>query len=540
LKLPTILVADDNSNIQKMVSLAFEEHGIDVVAVGNGEAAVRRIPDLNPDLVLADVFMPVRNGYEVCEFVKQDPRFSRVPVILLVGAFDPLDENEARRVGADGVLKKPFVPPDPLIAMVTSALEKIPRPVPVSQAAPPQEEVLVSKPVLPTPFVVPESQPEPDDTVFAYGTGRRDLDEEARELPTPLRTETEEQEPEEESGSRWAETAHDWRRNAGMSIEVPENTVADSAEDSMETAAPELTEESVGPEISDLSQQPMETAFSAPAAPEVSSQGSHSGPVEWQDMMASPPPAEHSTSWTPEPEPQTSQTPEAAAFTSQEVGTEISVVHEPEGHEPEETFSPPTTVRPEAEDEISTREETPPVEPPAAEDSFFEPGEAAPLPSREPEFSPVGADSFFTPDEDFRHMPASGSEQAVREEKVEEAHSPAFMEELAKASLQPVIASVQPPDPYLATPETPLLVAPAAGDLSQSSDAHVAPIPSDVPIPVPGEEAASSQDSSDVNVEAAVARVLEKLEPQLHEILSSGVLRPLVENLLQQELKKKH
>src|SRR6202167_2091090 len=123
---PRILVADDNTNIQKMVVLAFQERGVEVIAVGNGEAAVRRLPDANPDLVLADVFMPVRNGYEVCEFVKKDPRFSHVPVILLVGAFDPLDEKEARRVGADGVLKKPFVPPDPLIAMVMSALEKIP------------------------------------------------------------------------------------------------------------------------------------------------------------------------------------------------------------------------------------------------------------------------------------------------------------------------------------------------------------------------------------------------------------------------------
>jgi hypothetical protein len=70
-----------------MVSLAFEERGVNVVSVGNGEAAVRRIPDLNPDLVLADVFMPVRNGYEVCEFVKKDTRFAHVPVILLVGAW---------------------------------------------------------------------------------------------------------------------------------------------------------------------------------------------------------------------------------------------------------------------------------------------------------------------------------------------------------------------------------------------------------------------------------------------------------------------
>jgi CheY-like chemotaxis protein len=119
-----ILVADDNSNIQKMVGLALKDQGIDVVAVGNGEAAVRKIADIHPDLVLADVFMPVRNGYEVCRYVKEDPKFSHIPVILLVGAFDPLDEQEAQRVGADGVLKKPFVPPDPLISMVKSALAR--------------------------------------------------------------------------------------------------------------------------------------------------------------------------------------------------------------------------------------------------------------------------------------------------------------------------------------------------------------------------------------------------------------------------------
>jgi len=117
-----ILVADDNSNIQKMVGLALKDQGIDVIAVGNGEAAVRKISDIRPDLVLADVFMPVRNGYEVCKYVKDDPSLAHIPVILLVGAFDPLDEQEAQRVGADGVLKKPFVPPDPLISMVKSAL----------------------------------------------------------------------------------------------------------------------------------------------------------------------------------------------------------------------------------------------------------------------------------------------------------------------------------------------------------------------------------------------------------------------------------
>lgn len=122
--MPTILIADDNSNIQKMVALAFKNEGIDVVAVGNGEAAIRKAVEIMPNLVLADIFMPVRNGYEVCETLKQDSRSAEIPVVLLVGAFDPFDEKEAQRVGADGVLKKPFVPPDPLIGLVKSLLAK--------------------------------------------------------------------------------------------------------------------------------------------------------------------------------------------------------------------------------------------------------------------------------------------------------------------------------------------------------------------------------------------------------------------------------
>src|SRR6202045_20311 len=124
LHVPKILVADDNSNVQKTVALALADLGVEVIAVNNGEAAVRKLGDISPDLVLADIFMPVRNGYEVCEFVKRDSRFSHIPVVLLVGAFDPLDEREAQRVGADGILKKPFVPPDPLMTMVKTLLER--------------------------------------------------------------------------------------------------------------------------------------------------------------------------------------------------------------------------------------------------------------------------------------------------------------------------------------------------------------------------------------------------------------------------------
>src|SRR5499425_2420492 len=168
-----ILVADDNSNIQKMVGLALKDQGIDVVAVGNGEAAVRKISDVRPDFVLADVFMPVRNGYEVCNYVKQDSSLSHIPVILLVGAFDPLDEQEAQRVGADGVLKKPFVPPDPLISMVKSALTRagvvIGAGEPVATPPPPPPVATMKPEPPPLAKVVPLPAPPAPETEIDLG-----------------------------------------------------------------------------------------------------------------------------------------------------------------------------------------------------------------------------------------------------------------------------------------------------------------------------------------------------------------------------------
>ncbi|HJQ25038.1 MAG TPA: response regulator [Blastocatellia bacterium] len=103
-----ILLADDSITIQKVVNLTFADEGIEVVAVSNGDQAERRLADVQPDLVLADIFMPGKNGYELCETIKTSPPFQHIPVILLVGAFEPFDQAEAHRVKADAHLTKPF------------------------------------------------------------------------------------------------------------------------------------------------------------------------------------------------------------------------------------------------------------------------------------------------------------------------------------------------------------------------------------------------------------------------------------------------
>jgi len=103
-----LLVADDSVTIQKVVGLTFAGEDVVIESVANGDLAIEKVKEFMPDIVLADVFMPGRNGYEVCAAIKEDPELSKIPVILLVGTFEPFDEVEASRVKCDGFLTKPF------------------------------------------------------------------------------------------------------------------------------------------------------------------------------------------------------------------------------------------------------------------------------------------------------------------------------------------------------------------------------------------------------------------------------------------------
>jgi len=103
-----ILVADDSVTIQKIVALAFGCEDAVVEAASSGDAAVDMAKSFRPDIILADVVMPGGSGYDVCARIKEDPELSHVPVVLMVGAFEPFDEPEALRVQSNGCLTKPF------------------------------------------------------------------------------------------------------------------------------------------------------------------------------------------------------------------------------------------------------------------------------------------------------------------------------------------------------------------------------------------------------------------------------------------------
>ena len=147
-----ILLADDSITIQKVIELTFSDEDFEVVTVGNGRLAIEKVQEVRPDIVLCDVIMPEKNGYEVCDFIKKSPQFAATPVLLLTGAFEPFDQELAARVGCDGYLAKPFEP-ETLIAKVKELLSK----AAARQAAPvPPAPVALPSPAsvaAPAPFV---------------------------------------------------------------------------------------------------------------------------------------------------------------------------------------------------------------------------------------------------------------------------------------------------------------------------------------------------------------------------------------------------
>jgi len=103
-----ILLADDSITIQKVVELTFSDGDYEVTAVNNGARAIQKLGEMRPDIILSDIIMPEKNGYEVCEYVKSHPDYRSIPVVLLTGTFEPFDPDRAEKAGCDAVVTKPF------------------------------------------------------------------------------------------------------------------------------------------------------------------------------------------------------------------------------------------------------------------------------------------------------------------------------------------------------------------------------------------------------------------------------------------------
>jgi CheY-like chemotaxis protein len=118
-----ILLADDSPTIQKVVNLTFADEGIEVVCTSDGDSAYEMLSQFTPDVVLADVNMPGKTGYELCEALRQRDDTRDTPVILLVGSFEPFDEERALTVGANDYLTKPFQSIRQLVSTVSELIK---------------------------------------------------------------------------------------------------------------------------------------------------------------------------------------------------------------------------------------------------------------------------------------------------------------------------------------------------------------------------------------------------------------------------------
>jgi CheY-like chemotaxis protein len=103
-----ILLADDSPHAQRMGERILREEGFEVVSLTDGDVALLRLADVDPDLILADVFLPGKSGLELCRHVKNDPTRRHIRVVLTAGLLEPFDEEEATSAGCDAIVKKPF------------------------------------------------------------------------------------------------------------------------------------------------------------------------------------------------------------------------------------------------------------------------------------------------------------------------------------------------------------------------------------------------------------------------------------------------
>lgn len=137
-----LLLADDSPTIRRLIKDILTPENFEVKAVEDGEQAIQEMRYFLPDVVLADTDMPKLNGYQLCEKIKKGADTMHIPVVLIVGVFEPIDEGYIRSIGANGFIAKPFEPNEligrvkELIAAYSNELKLVNEEIEISEDAP--------------------------------------------------------------------------------------------------------------------------------------------------------------------------------------------------------------------------------------------------------------------------------------------------------------------------------------------------------------------------------------------------------------------
>jgi CheY-like chemotaxis protein len=118
-----ILLADDSQQALRLGEQILSSQGIEVVSVTDGASALRRLTDADPDVLITDVFLPTKDGFDLARYIKAQPELKRIRVIFAAGITDQFNEQDAKNAGADAILRKPFEA-SALLAAVQPLLEQ--------------------------------------------------------------------------------------------------------------------------------------------------------------------------------------------------------------------------------------------------------------------------------------------------------------------------------------------------------------------------------------------------------------------------------
>ena len=120
-RIPTVYFIDDSATMREVIKIAFRKENIHVITCPDAASALAQFGEAPPDAVITDVIMPDKDGYEVCQFIKQHEQLGRTPVILMSGVVNKTVAEKAMAVKADELIRKPFQPQD-LIVRVKNLL----------------------------------------------------------------------------------------------------------------------------------------------------------------------------------------------------------------------------------------------------------------------------------------------------------------------------------------------------------------------------------------------------------------------------------
>ena len=263
----TILLADDSITIQKVIELTFSDEDFTLHTVGNGQKAIEEIRAVTPDIVLCDIIMPEKNGYEVCEFIKTANDLKHIPVLLLTGAFEPFDQDRAKKAGCDGFLAKPFEPQTliskvkELLATATAKPASAAPVVPETPTAPPP----------PVADLAPEPSMAPSTVEMSFAPEM--LDTPVPEDPAPL---------EDEGATLMVDSLAVEAGQKELSVESGDQTVLLGGDDT-----PTVPSEDIWKEVQRAPEVPVPAPLETPPAPVDEGTALYMPPTE-ESLLTSP------------------------------------------------------------------------------------------------------------------------------------------------------------------------------------------------------------------------------------------------------------